>query len=454
MVKNGRFLHLSSSFTYPLDQGRIFLISVGKAALPMAQAAWELLSGQYPVLSGQYSVNSEQRTVDSEQWGVTPISGLIVTKHPSLLPPHSSLFPPPSSPLPLLYAAHPISDETSLAAGTAVKQLLQSTTPNDLVLCLISGGTSALLTHPLIPLPHWQTLCQVLLASGCTIQEFNTVRRHLDEVKGGGLARWAAPAICVSLILSDVVGNPLPSIGSGPTIPSTDTPADALSVLERYNIAAKLETAVWHTIQEQLQVSGFKLQGSPNLKPETLNLKPRHFIVGDVRQAAQAVADKATELGYTAQLLTTQLEGEAREIGRFAAALAKDAPVNHCYILGGESTVTLRGQGWGGRNQEIALAAAIALDGCPQRLVASFATDGEDGPTPAAGAWATGETVKYGRSLGLDPSVYLQNNDSYSYFEKLSQTKTAVGGHIHTGPTATNVNDILIIGNKLSAISF
>ncbi len=437
--RNGRILSVGH-FTYPLDQGNVYLISAGKAALPMAQATLDILSSlssnQYPVISRELPKEMVPQKPDAGLQKPV-ITGLVIpkkTSSPSPFAPRSSS----PSPLTLLPAAHPIPDESSVAAATAVKNLLQTTTANDLVLCLISGGTSALLTRPLIPLADWQTVSHLLLRSGCTIQEFNTVRRQLDEVKGGGLARWAAPAACLTLILSDVVGNPLPFIGSGPTVPGNDTPADALAVLQRYQVAEQLETAVWHTLQKQLQVAGTRFQ-----VPTTP--APYHWIVGDVRQAAEAVVANATSLGFTAHLLTAQLEGEAREIGRFAAALAKDAPPNHCLVLGGESSVTVRGQGQGGRNQEIALAAAIALDGWPGRVVASFASDGEDGPTPAAGAWITGQTAEYGRSLGLDPLLSLSQNDSYTFFHTFTSPPATVGGLLQTGPTGTNVNDLLII---------
>jgi hydroxypyruvate reductase len=316
-----------------------------------------------------------------------------------------------------------------------VIELVKGATAGDLVLCLISGGASALLTRPVIPLADWQEVVDRLLASGCTIQELNGVRKQLDEVKGGGLARMIAPAACVSLILSDVVGNPLDVIGSGPTTPNPESAAAALAVLERYGMREKLPAATW------VHVENYLMQQMDSVLPAGEGVQ--HVIIGDVRQAAEAAAGAAAEMGFTAQVLTAQLEGEAREVGRVAAALAKDAPVNSCLILGGETTVTLRGDGMGGRNQELALAAAIALDGVPDVALASFATDGDDGPTGAAGAVVTGETAGLAHARQFDPHDYLARNDSYTFFNQL-------GGLIRTGPTGTNVNDLVLILKYMS----
>jgi hydroxypyruvate reductase len=346
-----------------------------------------------------------------------------------------------------------------------------------------------------IPLTDWQQVVDGLLACGCTIQELNGVRKQWDEVKGGGLARMIAPAACTSLILSDVVGNPLDVIGSGPTVVNQirgtqgnsgelggtqegidltdgkdhgllqkgskgnkeelggseeeeelpivngqwfpvltgvneEGAMEALAVLRRYRMEEKLPAATWGRIKNYLE------QRMEKAAPAGEAVQ--HVIIGDVRQAAEAAAGAAAEMGFTAQVLTAQLEGEAREVGRVAAALAKDARPNSCLILGGETTVTLRGDGMGGRNQELALAAAIALDGVPGVALASLATDGDDGPTGAAGAVVTGETAGVARAGRLDPHDYLARNDSYTFFEQ-------VGGLLRTGPTGTNVNDLVMI---------
>ncbi len=394
-----------ASLVRQADTGNIYLISVGKAAVAMGKAAAEILGPQLT----RGIVITKFNQLPSEKGGKA-----------ARLPERMELFG----------AGHPISDESSLKATTAVIDLLKCSNAQDLVICLISGGTSSLLSLPLLQLDYWQLLVNKLLASGCTIKETNSVRNKLDRIKGGGLAKAAAPAQCVSLILSDVIGNPLDIIGSGPTAFNTDSPDRALQILNRYKIRELLPENAWEAISNALL--DFDLgDREPALEGENI-------IVGDVRQAATAAVEKAKKLGFEADLLTTSLEGEAREVGKFAAALAKDAPENSVIVLGAETTVTLKGSGNGGRNQELALAAAIALDGWPDRIVAGFATDGEDGPTAAAGALVSGETVSQAHFIDIDAVIYLDNNDSYSFFEK-------VGGHICTGPTGTNVNDLIFV---------
>jgi len=399
--KNGSNLTIGQH-TFDLQNGRLYIISVGKAALPMAQAAVEIV-------------------------GETAVSGGgILTK---FLPKNVTL------PLPAYEGNHPVPGEKSVVGTTAVLGTLTNLSKNDLVLCLISGGASALFTQPHLPLDVWQQLTQALLASGCTIQELNTVRRQLDGVKAGGLARLAAPAKVISLILSDVVGNDLAAIGSGPTVAMKETPGDALAVLSRYAVLDALETAVAQTIQNTLQTL------AKTSAPPPTNIID-NIIIGSIQQSAQAAAKKAKALGFHTRLLTTRLEGEAREVGQFAAALAKDAPPQSATLLGGETTVTLRGNGIGGRNLETALAAAISLAGWPNRTITSFATDGDDGPTGMAGATITGQTIQNNQAA----LAHLNNNDSFTYFQQLD----TAGGDPHlikTGPTGTNVNDLLIILN-------
>ena len=407
LKRQNHTLILNNQEHFDLTQGRLFLVSVGKAALPMLDAATAIIGE-----------------------GLT--AGIAVTK---VIP---TEYQPAHPAIQIHRGSHPVSSQESLDATTAVYHFLQQTEANDLVLCLISGGASALLTQPLVSLADWQALNQALLASGCTINEFNTVRRQLDAVKGGGLSRWAAPARTISLILSDVVGNPLEFIGSGPTVPGTDTPEDALKVLEKYDIASHVDEMVWSVVSEQLLVNSEQL--SVNSVTQPVN-----HIIGDVRKAAEAALAKAQELGFATQLLTARLEGEAREVGLIAAAIAKDTPPDHCLIMGGETTVSLSGSGKGGRNLETALSAAIALDNWPKTAVASFATDGEDGPTDAAGAVVTGNTLTNGRFHSLNASEYLHNNDSYHFFQQLDDEKTATATLIKPGSTGTNVNDLVII---------
>lgn len=384
-----------------LGNGRLFILSLGKAAVPMALAALDIVGE------------------------TTVAGGGIIAKH----------LPETALPLPAFAGSHPVPDDQSVAATTAVLEPLAALTEKDLVLCLISGGASALFTRPRLPLDDWRALNQALLASGCPIQAINTVRRQLDAVKGGGLARRVAPARIISLILSDVVGNDLAAIGSGPTVASQETPARALAVLQQYEVDRFLDTAVTQTVTTALQ----KLAETEFTPPTNIIA---NLIVGSIQQSAQAAAAKAEVLGFQTRLLTTRLEGEAREVGKFAAALAIDAPRQSATLLGGETTVTLRGKGVGGRNLETALAAAINLASWPHRTITCFATDGDDGPSGAAGATVTGQTVQ-----NRDTAVTsLDNNDSYTYFQQLDAA--GHGPHlIKTGPTGTNVNDLIIILN-------
>lgn len=416
--REGDMLHIGN-LTYDLNLGRVFLISVGKAAAPMAEPVIEILGDDLHAAV----VVSKKGSNTSGQLASLPHPGLTA-----------------------LEGNHPVSSAESIRATQVVMQTLVQTGENDLVLCLISGGTSALLTLPKIPLDDWQSLNSALLKSGCTINEFNTVRRQLDRVKGGGLAHMAAPSLCISLILSDVVGNPLQTIGSGPTYFVQETTADAKAILQRYNIAEQLDHAVWQQVMQTLE--------HPAPAPKQGEIRNHHLIVGDVRLSATSALAKAMQLGFIAQLLTARLEGEAREVARVAAAIAKDLPRGRCLILGGETTVTVNADGLGGRNQELALAAAIELDGWPDIALASFATDGEDGPTPAAGAVVTGETVALGRALGLTPIDFLNRNDSFHFFQHLDEASSQAldSGQerqpatlLSPGPTGTNVNDLLFI---------
>lgn len=417
LQRHGRTLTIGPE-TYTIEEpGQVYLISIGKAAVTMGLAAAEILGD---TLSKAIFVAKKTDRDWTAEIEAVPLS----------LPP---------SAFRLFLAGHPVPDEESVRAGTAVLDLLQQTSGDDLVVLLISGGASALLAQPLLPLPDWQALTKALLASGCTIEELNTVRRQLDTVKGGGLARAAAPAACASLILSDVIGNSLAAIGSGPTVISDESAGDALAVLNRYGIAEKLGTAVWDNLTTQLYARAAISPDQP--------ARNQHLIIADVQQAATAALTKAAQLGFISQILTTHLEGEAREAGRFAAALAQDAPAGRCLILGGETTVTLHGQGRGGRNQELSLAAALALDGWPNRVIVSLATDGEDGPTDAAGAMVTGETAVIARQHQLSLRTFLQNNDSYAFFARLDEAAAgdAPANHLKTGATGTNVNDLIII---------
>jgi hydroxypyruvate reductase len=342
-------------------------------------------------------------------------------------------------------AGHPIPDQAGLEGTRRILALVDSLTPRDLALVLISGGASALMEVPVpgVSLADLQALTDSLLRSGATIGEINTIRKHLSQVKGGRLAeriirRGAQAAV---LVLSDVVGSPLDAIGSGPCAPDPTTFADAWAVLERYNLLNQVAQSVLRYLER-----GRIGQETETPKPEAPIFAGVHtVVVAENRTAAEAAVERARALGFHAALLTTYLEGEAREVGRVLAALAKEEacaghplPLPACLVLGGETTVTVRGPGRGGRNQEVALGAALALEGWENVLVATLATDGTDGPTDAAGAFADGSTVARARALGLDPTDHLARNDAYPFF-------SALGDLILTGPTGTNVNDLAFV---------
>jgi glycerate 2-kinase len=392
---------------------RVWVAGGGKAATPMVATLADLLGDR---LSG----------------------GIAVTKHGHAFSPR----PLPSS-LSLVEAGHPVPDEAGVAGARRVADLVADAGPNDFLLCPISGGGSALLTLPAleIQLSDMQAVTDQLLRCGATINELNAVRKHLSQIKGGGLARMVAPATVVSLIMSDVVGDPLDVIASGPTTPDPTTFADAWAVLERYALVDHAPERVLTRLRAGLAAS---VAETP--KPDDpMFERVQNVIVGSNRLAAQAAVAKAQELGFNALLLSTFVQGEAREVAQVAAALLKeivsyDRPVARpaCLVWGGETTVTIRGDGQGGRNQELALAAALAIQGWPDVALLALATDGTDGPTDAAGALVSGETVARARQEGLDPAHYLAHNDSYHFFQRL-------GDLIITGPTQTNVNDLLFM---------
>jgi glycerate 2-kinase len=340
-------------------------------------------------------------------------------------------------------AAHPVPDAAGIHATRAIVELLEQTDQHDLVICVISGGASALLTLPAdeISLEDVQLTTDALLRSGATIDEINIVRKHLDNVKGGGLARLAAPARVITLVLSDVVGNPLDSIGSGPTVADRSTWADAAAVLDRFGLWERVPPSVGRRLRQGL--TG-RLAETP--KPaDPVFARTRTVVVGSNLLACEAAAVAAEELGLRSLILSTYVEGEARQVGRVLASLLREVaasghplPRPCALIAGGETTVTVRGSGRGGRNQELCLSAATALHGLQDVLLASVGTDGNDGPTDAAGAIVDGTTLERAATLGLDPARYLADNNSYAFFDRL-------GDLIRTGPTNTNVNDLILL---------
>jgi hydroxypyruvate reductase len=321
--------------------------------------------------------------------------------------------------------------------------LLETTTERDLVIALLSGGGSALMVMPVkgVQLRDLQALTGQLLASGATINEINTVRKHLSAVKGGQLARIAAPAEMLTLILSDVVGSPLDVIASGPTVPDESTFEMAWEVLDRYGLWGKVSSAVRDHLDagRRGRILETPKPGDPIFERVT------NVIIGDNTIAANAALKKAQALDYNALLLSTYIEGEAREVAQVFAGIAREIkasgrPVSApgCVIAGGETTVTLQGTGKGGRNMELALAAGIGIEGLDNVIIAALATDGTDGPTDAAGAIVDGNTVARARTQNLDPREYLRRSDSHHFFEQL-------GDLIITGPTNTNVNDLIFV---------
>ena len=395
---------------YRLDRYRhVFIVGAGKAAYPMGSQAARLLEDK---LSGGILVVKEGYSGDVP--GIT-----------------------------LHQAGHPIPDERGLRATKEIIDLLQAAGEDDLVICLISGGGSALLTSPAdgLTLEDLQRLTTLLLACGADITEMNTLRKHLDEVKGGKLARYAYPAQLVTLILSDVIGDPLEIIASGPTVADPTTYQDALNVLERYGIQESTPPAILAHLQRGLAGGAPE---TPKPGEESLAGNQNHLI-GNNLLAAGAALEGARNEGFNTLLLTTTLQGEAHQAGRFLAGVARRVaasgrplPRPACIVAGGETTVTLQGSGLGGRNQEIALGAVADLAGLEGVLLVTLATDGGDGPTNAAGAVVTGETSSRARQAHLEPEAFLANNDSYHFFEPL-------GDLLITGPTLTNVNDLAFI---------
>jgi len=340
-------------------------------------------------------------------------------------------------------AGHPLPDEKGLEGAKEMVEMLSHLTGNDLVIFLVSGGGSALLPLPVegVTLVEKQATTNELLSCGASIQEINTLRKHLSRIKGGGLAKIVYPATLVSLILSDVIGDPLDAIASGPTVPDSTTYENCAWILNKYELWGKIPPSVASHIRA----------GMEGRKEETLKegdpafAKVYNLIVGNNLLAMTAARKAAQALGYRTLLLSSLVEGETREIAKVHAAIAKEVllsgnpiPPPACILSGGETTVTLKGKGKGGRNQEFALAGALEIAGCEEILMMSAGTDGTDGPTDAAGAFADGKTVIRAKTMGLDPWSFLKENDSYSFFQR-------IGDLLTIGPTGTNVMDLRIM---------
>lgn len=342
----------------------------------------------------------------------------------------------------VLEAGHPLPDRPGQKAAERLLRLVRELAPDDLLFVLLSGGASSLLPMPAagLTLADKQKTTQLLLRSGATIQEINTVRKHLSAIKGGNLAA-ATQARVISLILSDVIGDDLGAIGSGPTAPDRTTYADACKILRRYCLWADVPARVRAHL-----VGGVRGAEEETPKPGSpLFRRVQNQIIGNNGAAVAAVAQAARQSGFRPLVLSTSLIGEAKEAAKVFGGIAREIvtsgrPVRRptCVIAGGELTVTVRGKGQGGRAQEFALAATLEIAGLPRVWIAAFATDGTDGPTDAAGAVVDGQTVTRAQRVGLIPSEVLLENNAYPFFKK-------VGGHIITGPTGTNVNDLYLL---------
>ena len=381
---------------------RIFVVGAGKATGTMARCAERVLGKR--ITAGSINVKDGD-----------PVKLRRIEVHP---------------------ASHPIPDERGVAGAKRIAEICAGAGERDLVVCLMSGGASALTPYPVEPvtLAEKQETTRLLLHCGANIHEINAVRKHLSGFKGGRLAQIAAPAHVLTLIVSDVVGDNLDVIGSGPTAPDSATFETALAVLDKYGLRERAPESVRNR---------FEAGRDETPKPgDPVFDHVENIIIGSNQKSLDAAAQEAKALGYRTLVLSSTIEGETRDIARMHAAIARQIrehgqPVRPpaCVVSGGETTVTLRGGGRGGRNQEFALAAAIDIAGLRDVLILSAGTDGSDGPTDAAGAMADGETVE--RSQGTAAET-LSNHDSYPFFERL-------GDLIVTGPTGTNVMDIHLI---------
>lgn len=396
--------------TYLLDSfDRIFVTGFGKGTAPMASALENILGDRL-----------------TEGW--------ITVKYGHGLPLRK---------VRVMEAGHPVPDEAGLQAARFILDRLKECTEKDLVLCAFSGGGSALSPAPGAPLElsEKQKTTQLLLQCGATIFEINSLRKHLSECKGGQLARIAYPATVVSLFLSDVVGDPLDVIASGPTTPDPSTFKDCLEIVDRYRLADRLPPRVLRLLRDGAD----GLIGETPKPGDDVFQNVQNLVIGSNRASLLAASQKAKELGFNTLILSSLIQGEAKDVAEVLTAIGKEIAVSGnpvappaCILAGGEPTVSIRGDGKGGRNQELALAAAISLEDWPRIALLSAGTDGTDGPTDAAGAFADGSTCKDAQSKGIIARNSLSANDSYHFFESL-------GDLLITGPTRTNVMDVICL---------
>jgi glycerate-2-kinase len=399
----------AGQFRYNLTRYRhIYVVGAGKASGTMAMALEEILGDRIT-------------------------NGLVVVKYG---------YTPRVSRIRILEAAHPVPDRNGMRGAQQIVSLLSKADKDDLVILLLSGGGSALMPLPVkgVSLAQKQYTTQLLLRSGARINEINVIRKHLSQVKGGRLLLHAASAQVLTLILSDVLGNPMDTIASGPTFPDPSTYAEAIQILKKYQLWNRLPGAVSkHLIRGQRGIENETLKpGNPVFK------NVQHLIIGDNRVALMAAAQAARAAGFKTHILTSYLKGEAREVACVLGSIARElyqgmkrSRGKACLLASGETTVTVTGNGQGGRCQEFVLAAAFEIAGLPSTLVAAFGTDGTDGPTDAAGAYADGATVWKAIRKGLNPVKALHDHNSFPFFKTLGQ-------HIITGPTGTNLNDLYL----------
>lgn len=393
---------------------RIFIVGFGKAGVPMARAIEEILGDKITegIVVVKYGYGGKLKKVEVSE------------------------------------SSHPIPDKNGLEAANRVISLLKGGGKDDFFICLISGGGSAILPAPVeeISLEEKQKVTQLLLDCGASIEEINTIRKHLSRIKGGQLARLAYPAYVQSLILSDVVGDRLDTIASGPTVADGTSFKNCWEIIKKYHLSSLLPPSVANYLREGVEG---KLEETPKTGDAIFD-KVNNLIVGSNILALKASRDEAERLGYNPLILSSFIQGDTRQAARFHVALAKEVvssgnpvPSPCCILSGGETTVRVKGKGLGGRCQEFALTACIQMRGMRNVLLLSAGTDGTDGPTDAAGAFASGSTWIKAKNMGVSPEDFLKNNDSYHFFKK-------VGGLFLTGPTGTNVMDlrVLLVADK------
>lgn len=397
-------LYIDNPLLKPVQCKNIYVLAIGKAAAAMAQSV-------------------------EEQLGERIAAGLVVTKYGHALPLRHFT---------VIESGHPVPDEQSVHAADAIIQFAKSIKNNDCVLVLLSGGASALVADlpNNIALSDAQKTFQLLLNCGAAIHEMNTVRKHISTLKGGNLAKLLMPAMVITLAISDVLNDDPSVIGSGLTVPDNTTYADAWAILQRYHLLSKIPSAIYKHLQEGMDG---KISDTPKIGEIFFN-KTSFILLANNGMALQSAKQAAEKMGFYAKIVTSHLQGEANEVAKDIVKYADNytgiKPA--CLLWGGETTVTIKGNGLGGCNQELVLAAGLALPPNLNALILAIGTDGTDGPTDAAGAFINHEQMQLAKQMGLKPELFLNNNDAYHFFEQMN-------GLIKTGPTQTNVMDIVMV---------